>query len=203
MKKSVAEALMKLFDSGYMTADDVDERAVEMMNSFPEDQARYIVDQLRVGLAQYLMSLMRNFRDRVRNQGAQSVMAGKLITGPDPDKMAEILKRTGYSLEITVGQRKYGGPCPGWEGPPTGPAGQGHEVYVGHIPHELFEDALVPLFEQCGKIWDLRLMMDPMSGKNRGYAFLTFCEKASAAEAAKKVITSPSVQLSLASRGRS
>lgn len=74
------------------------------------------------------MSLMRNFRDRVRNQGAQSVMAGKLITGPDPEKMAEILKRTGYSLEITVGQRKYGGPCPDWDGPPTGPAGQGHEV---------------------------------------------------------------------------
>ncbi|KAL6732298.1 hypothetical protein Aduo_003072 [Ancylostoma duodenale] len=193
MKKSVAEALMKLFDSGYMTADDVDERAVEMMNSFPEDQARYIVEQLRESRlfgvqnkAQYLMSLMRNFRDRVRNQGAQSVMAGKLITGPDPEKMAEILKRTGYSLEITVGQRKYGGPCPDWDGPPTGPAGQGHEVYVGHIPHELFEDSIVPLFEQCGKIWDLRLMMDPMSGKNRGYAFLTFCEKASAAEAAKK-----------------
>ncbi|ETN77747.1 hnRNP-R, Q splicing factor family [Necator americanus] len=193
MKKSVAESLMKLFDSGYMTADDVDERAVEMMNSFPEDQARYIVEQLRESRlfgvqnkAQYLMSLMRNFRDRVRNQGAQSVMAGKLITGPDPEKMAEILKRTGYSLEITVGQRKYGGPCPDWEGPPTGPAGQGHEVYVGHIPHELFEDSIVPLFEQCGKIWDLRLMMDPMSGKNRGYAFLTFCEKASAAEAAKK-----------------
>ncbi|RCN43250.1 hypothetical protein ANCCAN_10749 [Ancylostoma caninum] len=60
------------------------------------------------------------------------------------------------------------------------------KVYVGHIPHELFEDSIVPLFEQCGKIWDLCLMMDPMSGKNRGYAFLTFCEKAYAAEAAKK-----------------
>lgn len=30
-------------------------------------------------------------------------------------------------------------------------------------------------------------MMDPMSGKNRGYAFLTYCEKSSAQEAAKKV----------------
>ncbi|KJH52393.1 hnRNP-R, Q splicing factor family [Dictyocaulus viviparus] len=193
MKQSVAEAMMKLFDSGFMAAEDVDERAVEMMNSFPEDQARYVVEQLKESRlfgvqnkAQYLMSLMRNFRDRIRNQGPQSVMAGKLITGPDPEKMAEILKRTGYSLEITVGQRKYGGPCPDWDGPPTGPAGQGHEVYVGHIPHELFEDSIVPLFETCGKIWDLRLMMDPMTGKNRGYAFLTFCEKASAAEAAKK-----------------
>ncbi|VDL74914.1 unnamed protein product [Nippostrongylus brasiliensis] len=193
MKPSVAETLMKLFDSGFMTIEDFDDRAVEMMNSFPEDQGRYIIDQLRESQlfgvqnkAQYLMSLMRNFRDRVRAQGAPSVMAGKLINGPDPEKMAEILKRTGYTLEITVGQRKYGGPCPGWEGPPTGPAGQGHEVYIGHIPHELYEDAIVPLFEQCGRIWDLRLMMDPMSGKNRGYAFLTFCEKASATEAAKK-----------------
>ncbi|RCN41217.1 hypothetical protein ANCCAN_12855 [Ancylostoma caninum] len=59
-------------------------------------------------------------------------------------------------------------------------------IYVGHIPHELFEDSIVPLFEQCGKIWDLCLMMDSMSGKNRGYAFLTFCEKSYAAEAAKK-----------------
>lgn len=71
---------------------------------------------------------MRNFRDRIRAQGAQTVMASKLINGPDPTKMTEILKRTGYTLEITVGQRKYGGPCPDWDGPPTGPAGQGHEV---------------------------------------------------------------------------
>lgn len=155
MKQSVAESMMKLFESGFMAIEDFDERAVEMMNSFPEDQARYIVDQLRVcqllfkvvfvyyslvplfkesrlygvqNKPQYLMSLMRNFRDRIRAQGAQAVMAGKLINGPDPDKMTEILNRTGYTLEITVGQRKYGGPCPDWDGPPTGPAGQGHEV---------------------------------------------------------------------------
>lgn len=193
MKQSVAEAMMKLFETELMTSEDFDERAVEMLNSFPEDQGRYIIDQLRESKlfgvqnkAQYLMSLMRNFRDRIRSQGAQSVMAGKLINGPDPEKMTAILNRTGYTLEITVGQRKYGGPCPDWDGPPTGPSGPGHEVYVGHIPHDLFEDSIVPLFEQCGKIWDLRLMMDPMSGKNRGYAFLTFCEKASATEAAKK-----------------
>lgn len=30
-------------------------------------------------------------------------------------------------------------------------------------------------------------MMDPVTLKNRGYAFLTFCEREAAAEAAKKV----------------
>ncbi len=61
------------------------------------------------------------------------------------------------------------------------------QIYIGHIPKELYEDALIPLFEQVGKIWDLRLMMDPLTGKNRGYAFLTYCDKACAAAAAKKV----------------
>ena len=31
----------------------------------------------------------------------------------------------------------------------------------------MYEDELIPMFEKCGKIWDLRLMMDPMSGLNR------------------------------------
>ena len=30
--------------------------------------------------------------------------------------------------------------------------------------------------------------MDPLACKNRGYAFLTYCDKAHAAEAAKKVV---------------
>jgi len=37
----------------------------------------------------------------------------------------EILDRTGYSLEITSGQRKYGGPPPNYSGPNPAP---GQEV---------------------------------------------------------------------------
>ena len=37
----------------------------------------------------------------------------------------EILDRTGYSLDVTTGQRKYGGPPPGL---PSNPPGSGHEV---------------------------------------------------------------------------
>jgi len=39
--------------------------------------------------------------------------------------LQEILQRTGYSHEVTPGQRKYGGPPPNWDGPAPGP---GHEV---------------------------------------------------------------------------
>lgn len=31
-----------------------------------------------------------------------------------------ILERTGYPLDVTTGQRKYGGPPPNWEGPTPG-----------------------------------------------------------------------------------
>jgi len=39
----------------------------------------------------------------------------------------------------------------------------------------------------CGKIWDLRLMMDPMTGLNRGYAFVTFTSRDAAQEAVRQV----------------
>ena len=63
------------------------------------------------------------------------------------------------------------------------------QVFCGKIPKEIFEDELIPLFEKCGKIWDMRLMMDPFSGLNRGYCFVTFCEKEAATEAVKQVST--------------
>ena len=39
-----------------------------------------------------------------------------MVKGPDEAKIQEILKRTGYKLDVTTGQRKYGGPPPNWEG---------------------------------------------------------------------------------------
>lgn len=51
----------------------------------------------------------------------------------------------------------------------------------------MYEDQLIPLFETVGTIFDLRVMLDPVSGRNRGYAFLIYCAKEHAHEAAKKV----------------
>jgi heterogeneous nuclear ribonucleoprotein R len=61
-------------------------------------------------------------------------------------------------------------------------------VFCGKIPKDMYEDELIPLFEKCGGIWDLRLMMDPMTGLNRGYAFVTFMNKDGAQEAVRQVL---------------
>ena len=44
------------------------------------------------------------------------MLAGLRQVSIDVEKMKSILMRTGYSLDVTPGQRKYGGPPPGWDG---------------------------------------------------------------------------------------
>lgn len=41
------------------------------------------------------------------------------------------------------------------------------------IPHDMYEDELVPVFERAGKIYEFRLMMRHSRG-NQGYAFVTY-----------------------------
>uniref|UniRef100_A0A8B9K0N6 APOBEC1 complementation factor n=1 Tax=Astyanax mexicanus TaxID=7994 RepID=A0A8B9K0N6_ASTMX len=78
---------------------------------------------------------------------------------------------------------RYGGPPPGWEGPPPE---RGSEIFVGKLPRDLFEDELVPLCEKFGKLYEVRMMMD-FNGNNRGYAFVTFTTKQEAKNAMKQL----------------
>nr|XP_057925241.1 APOBEC1 complementation factor isoform X1 [Doryrhamphus excisus] len=94
-----------------------------------------------------------------------------------------LIQRTGYRLQQENGQRRYGGPPPGWDGPPPE---RGSEIFVGKLPRDLFEDELVPLCEKFGKIYEVRMMMD-FNGNNRGYAFVTFASKQEARAAMKQL----------------
>ncbi|XP_068114653.1 APOBEC1 complementation factor isoform X2 [Hyperolius riggenbachi] len=94
-----------------------------------------------------------------------------------------LIQRTGYNLTQENGQRRYGGPPPGWDGPPPE---RGCEIFVGKLPRDLFEDELIPLCEKIGRIYEMRMMMD-FNGNNRGYAFVTFTSRQDARNAIKQL----------------
>uniref|UniRef100_A0AAY5EAU6 RRM domain-containing protein n=1 Tax=Electrophorus electricus TaxID=8005 RepID=A0AAY5EAU6_ELEEL len=188
LPQKVAEKLDEIYIAGLVTHSDLDERALEALKEFNEEGALHVLQQFKdsdlshvQNKSAFLCGVMKTYRQREK-QGTKVSDSSK---GPDEAKIKALLGRTSYTLDVTTGQRKYGGPPP--ECVHTGPQPTvGTEViFVGKIPRDLFEDELVPLFEKAGPIWDLRLMMDPLSGLNRGYAFVTFCTKESAQEAVK------------------
>uniref|UniRef100_A0A8C8IDK8 RRM domain-containing protein n=1 Tax=Oncorhynchus tshawytscha TaxID=74940 RepID=A0A8C8IDK8_ONCTS len=188
LPQKVAESLDKIFQTGLVAYADLDERAIDALREFNEEGALSVLQQFRESdlshvqnKSAFLCGVMKTYRQREK-QGSKVQESTK---GPDETKIKALLERTGYTLDVTTGQRKYGGPPPDEVYSGAQP-GIGTEVFVGKIPRDLYEDELVPLFEKAGPIWDLRLMMDPLlSGQNRGYAFITFCNKDAALEAVK------------------
>ena len=47
------------------------------------------------------------------------------------------------------------------------------KLYVGNLSFETTENDLQDLFEQHGTVSEVNLMMDKMTGKSRGFAFIT------------------------------
>jgi cold-inducible RNA-binding protein len=57
------------------------------------------------------------------------------------------------------------------------------KLYVGNLAFETTENDLQDLFEQHGQVSEVALMMDHMTGKSRGFAFITMNDKAQAESA--------------------
>uniref|UniRef100_A0A3Q3LAC9 Synaptotagmin binding, cytoplasmic RNA interacting protein n=1 Tax=Mastacembelus armatus TaxID=205130 RepID=A0A3Q3LAC9_9TELE len=183
LPQNVAEKLDELYVAGLVAHSDLDERAIEALKEFNEEGALQVLVQFKESdlshvqnKSAFLCGVMKTYRQREK----QGTKVSDSTKGPDEAKIKELLDRTDYTLDVTTGQRKYGGPPP--ESVYSGPQPTvGTEVrFVIFLLTEL-----VPLFEKAGPIWDLRLMMDPLSGLNRGYAFVTFCTKEAAQEAVK------------------
>ena len=54
------------------------------------------------------------------------------------------------------------------------------KMYVGNLSFETTENDLQDLFEQHGAVNEVQLMMDRMTGKSRGFAFITMNDGAQA-----------------------
>lgn len=194
LNEDVAVHLMEMFEALNLTTIEFDERAIELLATFTPDQGKFIINELLhsklygvQNKPQYLMSVMRNFKERLRTIGPQQSTNLPLVPGPDPEKIKAIIDRTGYQLEVTVGQRKYFTPLSEAQlADGVDPTNTGGCIYIGQIPKDVYEDQLIPLFEEIGKIYDLRIMMDPINGKSRGYGFLIYFDRECATEAAKK-----------------
>ncbi|XP_052896840.1 heterogeneous nuclear ribonucleoprotein R isoform X4 [Anopheles moucheti] len=189
----VAGRLDAIYKTGKLAHSELDERALDALKEFHVEGALDVLDQFLdsnlehvSNKSAFLCGVMKTYRQKVRatQQGQPAPAVTVQAKGPDEEKIKAILERTGYTLDVTTGQRKYGGPPPNWTG---NTPGNGCEVFCGKIPKDMYEDELIPLFEKCGKIWDLRLMMDPMTGTNRGYAFVTFTSRDAASNAVREL----------------
>ena len=57
------------------------------------------------------------------------------------------------------------------------------KLYIGNLSFETTENDLQDLFELHGKVSEVALMMDRMTGKSRGFAFVTMGDNAEASAA--------------------
>ncbi|XP_068021733.1 dead end protein homolog 1 [Melanerpes formicivorus] len=88
-------------------------------------------------------------------------------------------KAAGITLVQINGQRRYGGPPPGWVGSPPC---AGSEVFIGRLPQDMYEHELIPLFQSVGELYEFRLMMT-FSGLNRGFAYARYSSRRGARRA--------------------
>jgi len=201
----VASRLDKIHQEGLLSVDELDDRALEALKEFSQDDALHVLEQFTKSdlshvqnKSAFLCGVMKTYRAKMKTSketpSASADSSGaapedESKKGPNEEKVKELLDRTGYTLDITTGQRKYGGPPPGWEGPVPGTGEKKFcsQIFIGKLPRDMYEDELVPLFEPHGTLYDLRIMVDPFTGLNKGFAFCTYTTKEGALAAVKNM----------------
>jgi len=59
----------------------------------------------------------------------------------------------------------------------------GRRLFVGNLPYQTQENELNEHFSQAGTVTAVQMMLDRMTGKSRGFAFVDFASDAEAAKA--------------------
>ncbi|XP_075264632.1 uncharacterized protein LOC142356690 [Convolutriloba macropyga] len=98
-----------------------------------------------------------------------------------PTKMEPNYEKLSYLVQITNYNYDDSDPCNRCFGPPNdyhlGKPGPDCKLFVGKLPCDVFEDDLIPVFFEAGNIYELRVLLDPNTGLNKGFCFVTMCTK--------------------------
>lgn len=131
----VCSRLDKIHLDGLLSVDELDDRALEALKEFSPEDALHVLEQFTKSdlshvqnKSAFLCGVMKTYRAKMKTaKDTPCVSATDVVTsadeskkGPNEEKVKELLDRTGYTLDITTGQRKYGGPPPDWDGPVPG-----------------------------------------------------------------------------------
>ena len=128
---------------------------------------------------QFFANIIANFQQKAENPAAPGFFS------PPSQPIIDILDSTGYTIEVSTGQRRYFKHGLHFNDGETTEDGQ---CFIGSLNREAFEPEIVKLLDPIPDltIKELRIMMG-YDGKSRGFAFVTF-EENDGAERCKKHI---------------
>lgn len=144
INEKIVQKIRSLIDIGKIHSSDIDNRVCEQLRSFPDDGPS--IDTLFnefnnsdltgvVNRGAFLCNFIKQWKIQNPQQPKSSTndsqgsgeQSRTHKPGPDEAKLKQILDRTGYKIDITAGQRKYGGP------PPDGPDKPAHHSEVREL----------------------------------------------------------------------
>ncbi|KAL8913648.1 MAG: hypothetical protein Q9171_001613 [Xanthocarpia ochracea] len=67
------------------------------------------------------------------------------------------------------------------------PPKEGKNVFIGNIPYQLSDEAVIDIASTCGQVVSFRLVSDPETGRPRGYGFCEYTDKDAAASAIRNL----------------
>ena len=130
LSEAVAQRLSEIFALGILSPEELDDRAFEALREFDQEGALEVLDQFSnsdlthvQNKSAFLCGVMKTYVTKSSGASVGETTNSEEINNADEGKIKALLDRTGYTLDITSGQRKYGGPPPGWQGPAPGTGG--------------------------------------------------------------------------------
>ncbi|KAI3389395.1 hypothetical protein SNEBB_001024 [Seison nebaliae] len=171
-----------IVDSGCIdNLSDLDERALVALKEIKNLERECVIVELKhtdyaaiENLSAYICALIKSVKQRNKVPEVKAM---------DPKELDKLLKTNDYRLEISSGQRK----CSNFDKNFADTKSSKREVFCGKLPKDAYEYHILPIFLKIAPVASIRTMMDPNSGFNRGYCFITYFDNQAADTAVKQL----------------